>query len=215
VVVAIVLAVPAACLGADRTEQRVASAAPDAKLVTESYVRIRAPLPASAGAHPEACDWVSYLRFRNADGPRDASVAFDCYWRGRPVDGVTFGGWKSAAHQADAPNGQHVPLLREGRLGPGARRLLAPFEPRPGGAGGHHGARARQPSRAGTLPDTCLQARLSAQPPRGPRHLPRDSGSPRLFGIRRGRVRYIAVANRRLLRKPAALRRALRRAGLR
>jgi hypothetical protein len=39
-------------------------------------------------------------------------------------------------------------------------------------------------------------------------------GSPRLFGIRRGRVRYIAVSNRRLLRRPAALRRALRRAGL-
>ena len=40
-------------------------------------------------------------------------------------------------------------------------------------------------------------------------------GSPRLFGVRRGRVRYIAVANRRLLRRPAALRRALRRAGVR
>jgi len=162
VVAVIALAAPAACLGADRTEQRVASAAPDAKLVTESYVRVKAPLPASVGAHPEACDWVSYLRFRNAGGPRspsdadavitampgflsgaapfdqlarnfvrlmdargknvefwaldrrsncledhrglraaararDASVAFDYYWRGRPVDGVTFGGWKSAA----------------------------------------------------------------------------------------------------------------------
>ncbi len=158
---AIALAAPAACLGAARTEQRVASSTPDAKLVTVSYVRVKAPLPASVGAHPEACDWVSYLRFRNAGGPRspsdadavitampgflsgagpfdqlarnfvrtmdargknvefwaldrrsncledhrglraaararDAKVAFDYYWNGRPVDGVTFGGWKSA-----------------------------------------------------------------------------------------------------------------------
>ena len=36
----------------------------------------------------------------------------------------------------------------------------------------------------------------------------------RLVGVRRGRVRYIAVANRRLLRHPRVLRRVLRRAGL-
>ena len=74
-VAAAVLATPAASLGADRTEQRVTSAAPDARQVTESYVRVKAPLPASAGAHPEACDWVSYLRFRNAGGPRNPSDA--------------------------------------------------------------------------------------------------------------------------------------------
>ena len=39
--------------------------------------------------------------------------------------------------------------------------------------------------------------------------------SPRLFGVRGGRVRFIAVANRRLLARPRALRRALRRAGIR
>lgn len=41
--------------------------------------------------------------------------------------------------------------------------------------------------------------------------------SPRLFGIRRGRVRFIAVADRRLLRpgKRRALRRYLAYAGLR
>ena len=37
--------------------------------------------------------------------------------------------------------------------------------------------------------------------------------SPRTFGIRRGRVRFIAVADRRVLRKPRALRRYLRLAG--
>src|SRR4051812_532956 len=58
-----------------RTEQRVRSAAPDAGRVAESYVRVRAPLPASAGAHPEACDWLSYLRFRDPNGPRSAADA--------------------------------------------------------------------------------------------------------------------------------------------
>src|SRR3954453_7870349 len=61
--------------GATRTEQRVRSAAPDAGRVAESYVRIRAPLPASAGAHPEACDWLGYLRFRDVNGPRRAGDA--------------------------------------------------------------------------------------------------------------------------------------------
>jgi hypothetical protein len=48
---------------------------PDANLVAESYVRIRGPLPASAGAHPAACDWVGYLRFRDRGGPARASAA--------------------------------------------------------------------------------------------------------------------------------------------
>ena len=39
-------------------------------------------------------------------------------------------------------------------------------------------------------------------------------GSRRLVGVRRGRVRFIAVADRRLLGKPAALRAHLRRAGV-
>jgi hypothetical protein len=60
---------------ATRTEQAVHSAAPDAKLVSESYVRVKAPLPSSAGDHPEACDWLSYLRFRDPHGPRSSSKA--------------------------------------------------------------------------------------------------------------------------------------------
>jgi sugar lactone lactonase YvrE len=39
--------------------------------------------------------------------------------------------------------------------------------------------------------------------------------SPRLVGVRRGRVRFVGVADRRLLRRPRLLRRYLRRAGLR
>jgi hypothetical protein len=53
-----------------RVEVPVATAAADARKVKESFVRIHDPLPASAGAHPEACDWISYLRFRSASGPR-------------------------------------------------------------------------------------------------------------------------------------------------
>ena len=40
-------------------------------------------------------------------------------------------------------------------------------------------------------------------------------GSPRLFGVRSGRVRYIAVATPPVTRKGATLRRYLRRAGVR
>lgn len=67
-----VLVVPAAA-GArarDRVETPVRSAAPGHRIVKESYVRLRAPLPKSDPAHPAACDWIGYLRFRDAHGPR-------------------------------------------------------------------------------------------------------------------------------------------------
>jgi hypothetical protein len=60
---------------ASRTEHRVRSAALDAGRVAESYVRIRAPLPSSARAHPAACDSLGYLRFRDPNGPRRAADA--------------------------------------------------------------------------------------------------------------------------------------------
>ena len=55
--------------------QRVHSHARQAKRVVETYVRVYAPLPAADGAHPAACDWIGYLRFRSAKGPRRASRA--------------------------------------------------------------------------------------------------------------------------------------------
>jgi hypothetical protein len=58
-----------------RIEIPVRSEAPSRKRVKESYVRLRSPLPADAGPRPAACDWISYLRFRDARGPRKATKA--------------------------------------------------------------------------------------------------------------------------------------------
>ena len=74
-ILAALLLVPASAAAAERTEQAVASLAPDAKLVRESYVSLHDPLPPDAGPHPEACDWISYSRWRNAKGPKDPRKA--------------------------------------------------------------------------------------------------------------------------------------------
>ncbi|KOG42509.1 hypothetical protein [Streptomyces resistomycificus] len=60
--------------GTERTETPVASTSPVAG-VTESLVRVKVPLPASAGARPAACDWLSYLRYRASDGPAASADA--------------------------------------------------------------------------------------------------------------------------------------------
>jgi hypothetical protein len=58
----------------ERTEVPVASSSTQTG-VAVSLVRLRVPLPASAAAHPEACDWISYLRFRRADAADDRASA--------------------------------------------------------------------------------------------------------------------------------------------
>jgi hypothetical protein len=58
-----------------RAETTVKSASADAKQVRESFVRLRYPLPSDAGPRPEACNWISYLRFRDARGPRKSRNA--------------------------------------------------------------------------------------------------------------------------------------------
>lgn len=58
-----------------RTERLVRSTAPDAKAVRQTYVRIWAPLPDSAPAHPKACDYLGYLRYRSRRGPRNPAKA--------------------------------------------------------------------------------------------------------------------------------------------
>ncbi|MBJ7329438.1 MAG: hypothetical protein JHC95_06050 [Solirubrobacteraceae bacterium] len=51
--------------------------------VTQSFVRLRAPLSARYPAHPAACDWITYLRYRAADGPADPRQA-DAVYVGMP-----------------------------------------------------------------------------------------------------------------------------------
>ncbi|MFD5402951.1 hypothetical protein [Streptomyces griseorubiginosus] len=54
-----------------RTETAVGSSGG----VTETVVRVKAPLPASFGARPAACDWLSYLRYRSSAGPTSSADA--------------------------------------------------------------------------------------------------------------------------------------------
>ncbi|WP_405538962.1 hypothetical protein OG787_43245 [Streptomyces sp. NBC_00075] len=59
-----------------RTEAPVTLSSPGAVAgVTETVVRVKAPLPASFGARPAACDWLSYLRYRSSDGPASSADA--------------------------------------------------------------------------------------------------------------------------------------------
>ncbi|WP_243723084.1 hypothetical protein [Actinomadura sp. 7K507] len=67
-------AMPVSAREAGRTEAPVASGSPVTE-VSESVVRVRVPLPDSAGPRPEACDWLSYLRFRHEDGPAESADA--------------------------------------------------------------------------------------------------------------------------------------------
>ncbi|MFC9680915.1 hypothetical protein [Streptomyces sp. NPDC056948] len=67
-------AAPGARADGARTETPVASTSPVTG-VTESVVRVKVPLPESAGPRPAACDWLSYLRYRSADGPAASAGA--------------------------------------------------------------------------------------------------------------------------------------------
>ncbi|MET8163458.1 hypothetical protein ABZT34_04245 [Streptomyces sp. NPDC005329] len=57
-----------------RTETPVPSTHP-ADGVTETVVRVRVPLPRSFGDRPAACDQLSYLRYRSAEGPAASADA--------------------------------------------------------------------------------------------------------------------------------------------
>ncbi|MGW1741289.1 hypothetical protein ACWCPQ_21075 [Nocardia sp. NPDC001965] len=57
-----------------RTELPVESGSPLTEVV-ETVVGLTVPLPGSAGPHPAACDRLSYLRWRHADGPERAADA--------------------------------------------------------------------------------------------------------------------------------------------
>ena len=81
--VALVIATPSALAAPHkpwkRVETKVHSASADASRVAESYVSLRFALPKAAGPRPERCNWIGYLRFRDAGGPskeRDADEVF-------------------------------------------------------------------------------------------------------------------------------------------
>jgi hypothetical protein len=57
-----------------RVETPVSSNSPITSVV-ESVVAVRVALPSSVGRHPQACDWLSYLRFRDAGGPTRSAQA--------------------------------------------------------------------------------------------------------------------------------------------
>lgn len=69
IVTALLAAAPAAA-ATDRTETPLPSRGDG---VAASVVTIAAPMPAGTPAHPAACDTLSYLRLRNAAGPRRAT----------------------------------------------------------------------------------------------------------------------------------------------
>ncbi len=72
--VALAAASPASAAKFETTERVVSSRSPDAGLVRESLVRVLDPLPEGIDA-PRVCDYLEYLRFRHADGPRRSPQA--------------------------------------------------------------------------------------------------------------------------------------------
>ncbi|MFI1720812.1 hypothetical protein [Streptomyces sp. NPDC020489] len=92
-----------------RTETPVVSSSPITG-VRESVVRVRVPLPASAGARPAACDWLSYLRYRAVGGPA-ASVDADRILIAQPGILEGAGAFDSVARNtvaAAAAQGRHI-----------------------------------------------------------------------------------------------------------
>ncbi|MDN0199859.1 hypothetical protein [Streptomyces sp. S.PNR 29] len=92
-----------------RTETPVTSTSPVTE-VSESAVRVKVPLPASFGARPEACDWLSYLRYRAADGPA-ASADADRILIAQPGILEGAGAFDSVARNTvarAAEQGQHI-----------------------------------------------------------------------------------------------------------
>ncbi|GAA1869218.1 hypothetical protein [Actinomadura bangladeshensis] len=100
---------PVSAQEAGRSETPVASGSPVTD-VSESVVRVKVPLPASAGPHPQACDWLSYLRFRHKDGPA-ASADADKILIAQPGILEGAGAFDSVARNtvsAAAKSGRHI-----------------------------------------------------------------------------------------------------------
>ncbi len=69
-----ILSAPASLAAVPRLETPIVSTSTQTDVIS-SAVSIRVPLPSSAGGRPEACNWLSYQRFRSADGPTDPMQA--------------------------------------------------------------------------------------------------------------------------------------------
>ena len=146
-----------------------------------------------------------------------------CLARRSPIGPRNIGRIRARAHplapraqdRAVAARAAGHALVREGIARPRERRVRQPICAQPRPAGGHDG-------HAATATAVCVRARSAAALRRAYPRLRRvtrgvfraNPSSPRLFGVRRGRVRFIAVASKRLLRSPRSLRRSLARAGL-
>ena len=92
-----------------RTETPVATGSPITS-VAESQVRLEVPLPASVGPHPAECDWLSYLRYRDANGPA-ASADADRILVAQPGILEGAGAFDSVARNtvaAAAARGEHI-----------------------------------------------------------------------------------------------------------
>ncbi|MFC4504012.1 MULTISPECIES: hypothetical protein [Streptomyces] len=106
---ALTAAAPDASGAGTRTETPVVSTHP-ADGVTESVVRVKVPLPASFGARPAACDWLSYLRYRSAGGPQVSADA-DRILMAQPGILEGAGAFDSVARQTvakAAAEGRHI-----------------------------------------------------------------------------------------------------------
>ncbi|MDO0935647.1 hypothetical protein QQY66_29690 [Streptomyces sp. DG2A-72] len=102
-------AAPGARADEARTETPVAVESAVAG-VRESVVRVKVPLPKSAGPRPAACDWLSYLRYRAADGPA-ASADADRILVAQPGILEGAGAFDSVARNtvaAAAEQGRHI-----------------------------------------------------------------------------------------------------------
>ncbi len=92
-----------------RVEKQVTTSSPVTG-VAESEVQLKIPLPVTAGAHPAACDWLSYLRYRDIKGPA-SSAAADKILIAQPGILAGAGSFDSVARNtvaAAAATGRHI-----------------------------------------------------------------------------------------------------------
>jgi hypothetical protein len=100
---------PSRAAAATRVEAPVPSSSPITD-VAESVVRVKIPLPGSAGSHPPECDWLSYLRFRHRGGPA-ASASADKIFIAQPGILEGAGAFDSVARNTivrAAGKGRHI-----------------------------------------------------------------------------------------------------------